>query len=64
MSYIIVAVIFFVIGFGGCFLVYRNNMCKIAEIDEIISKGKLDVDTLKKIEEVIKGECKKNDCGC
>ena len=64
MSYVIVAVIFAVIGFVGCFLVYRNNICKIGKIDEIIKKGDFSAKTVQEISDVITGECKKDDCGC
>jgi hypothetical protein len=62
MSYIIVAVIFFVIGFGGCFLVYRNNMCKIGKIDEIIKEGDFSAATVQRINDVIKGKEDCEDC--
>jgi hypothetical protein len=61
MSYFIVAIIFAVIGFVGCFLIYRNNFTKIGRIMEVLAKGAFTSDTAKEIEAIIKGEdCK--DC--
>jgi multisubunit Na+/H+ antiporter MnhC subunit len=61
MSYLIVAVIFALIGFAGCFLIYRNNFTKIGRIMEVLDKGVFDANTAKAIEAIIKGEdCK--DC--
>jgi Holliday junction resolvase-like predicted endonuclease len=65
MSYFIVAVVFAIIGFVGCFLIYRNNACKIGEIDKIIKEGDFSAATVQKINDVITGECKPKDgCGC
>lgn len=61
MSYIIVAVVFAVIGFVACFFVYRNNLCKIGKIDEIIKQGDFSAATVQKINDVITGECKPKD---
>jgi hypothetical protein len=61
MSYFIVAVVFAIIGFVGCFLIYRNNFSKIGRIMEVLDKGVFDANTAKAIEAIIKGEdCK--DC--
>jgi hypothetical protein len=61
MSYFIVAVVFALIGFTGCFLIYRNNFTKIGKIAEVLAKGVFTADTAKEIEAIIKGEdCK--DC--
>lgn len=63
MSYVILAIVSLVIGFGFGFLVFRNNSCKIIEIDKIIKEGDFSSATVQKIADVISGECKK-DCGC
>jgi hypothetical protein len=61
MSYFIVAIIFAVIGFVACGLIYRNNFSKIGRIMEVLDKGVFDANTAKAIEAIIKGEdCK--DC--
>lgn len=61
MSYFIVAVVFTIIGFAGCFLIYRNNMTKIGKIDDVLTKGEFNLDKVRQIEAIIKGtDCK--DC--
>jgi multisubunit Na+/H+ antiporter MnhC subunit len=57
MSYLIVAVIFALIGFAGCFLIYRNNFTKIGRIMEVLDKGVFDANTAKAIEAIIKDDC-------
>jgi multisubunit Na+/H+ antiporter MnhC subunit len=57
MSYFITAVVFALIGFVGCFLIYRNNFTKIGRIMEVLDKGVFNADTAKAIEAIVKDEC-------
>lgn len=62
MSYLIVAVVFAVLGFVGCFLIYRNNNVKIGKIDQIIKEGDFSAATVQRINDVIKGKEDCEDC--
>lgn len=67
MNYLLIAVLMLVsgiIGAGvGAFFIYRNNKCKTLQILEVIDKGTFSIDSAKKIEQILKGECKTNgDC--
>ena len=64
MSYVILAIICLAAGFVAGFLVNRNNACKIKKVEEIIKSGDFSAATVQKINDVITGECKKDDCGC
>ena len=57
MSYLIVAVIFALIGFAGCFLIYRNNFTKFGKIMKVLESDEFNLDKIKAIEAIVKDEC-------
>ena len=67
MSYLLVAGLMLLSGIAGAviggFFIYRNNRCKTLQILEVIDKGTFSLDSAKKIEQILKGECEtNNDC--